>query len=194
MDKENTNSLSVGVDSVSKKPPKHGIIYLSSIPPYMNVSRIREIFGEFGTVGRVYLQLADKEHKKGWVELERKSVAKKVAALLNNTQVSNRKKSKQYDHIWNIKYLSSFKWAHLHERLIYEKAARRQKIREQIESAKEKSNIFSLNLNKGKKNKNYVNKEYEQLSSKNDATESKGKEMNVVSTEDRAKFLKGISW
>lgn len=44
----------------TKKPPKRGIIYLSSIPPYMNVTRIREFFSEFGTVGRVYLQLADK--------------------------------------------------------------------------------------------------------------------------------------
>lgn len=45
--------------SVQKKTPKRGIIYLSSIPPYMNVLRIREVFGEFGTIGRVYLQLAE---------------------------------------------------------------------------------------------------------------------------------------
>lgn len=45
--------------NVSKKKPKRGIIYLSSIPPYMNVTRIREYFGEFGTLGRVYLQLAE---------------------------------------------------------------------------------------------------------------------------------------
>lgn len=43
----------------TKKEPKRGIIYLSSIPPYMNVTKIREYFGEFGTVGRVFLQLAD---------------------------------------------------------------------------------------------------------------------------------------
>lgn len=43
-----------------KKQPKRGIIYLSTIPPYMNVSKIREVFSEFGTVGRVYLQLAEK--------------------------------------------------------------------------------------------------------------------------------------
>lgn len=43
----------------TKKEPKRGIIYLSSIPPYMNVVQIREYFGEFGTIGRVYLQLAD---------------------------------------------------------------------------------------------------------------------------------------
>lgn len=44
----------------TKKPPKRGIIYLSTIPPYMNVSKIREFFSEYGTVGRIYLQLADK--------------------------------------------------------------------------------------------------------------------------------------
>lgn len=44
----------------TNKTPKRGIIYLSSIPPYVNVSKIREVFSEFGTVGRVYLQLAEK--------------------------------------------------------------------------------------------------------------------------------------
>lgn len=42
------------------KPSKRGIIYLSSIPPYLNVSKIREVFGQFGKLGRVYLQLSDK--------------------------------------------------------------------------------------------------------------------------------------
>ncbi|KAJ8965180.1 hypothetical protein NQ314_004323 [Rhamnusium bicolor] len=136
----------------SKRPPKRGIIYLSTIPPYMNVSKIREVFGEYGQLGRVYLQLADpestlekkkkrniaKKFTEGWVEFERKSIAKKVAGLLNNTQVNNRKKSKQYDYIWNIKYLSNFKWTHLHERLAYEKAARRQKLRAEIQLAKKR--------------------------------------------------------
>lgn len=43
----------------NSKPPKKGIIYLSTIPPYMDVSRIREYFGEFGTVCRLYLQLGN---------------------------------------------------------------------------------------------------------------------------------------
>ncbi|KAJ8969480.1 hypothetical protein NQ314_001743 [Rhamnusium bicolor] len=65
-------------------------------------------FGEYGKLGHVYLKLADpastlekkkkrniaKKFTEGWVEFETKSIAKKVAALLNNTQVSNRKKSK----------------------------------------------------------------------------------------------------
>lgn len=44
----------------SSKPPKKGIIYLSAIPPYMNVTQIREYFDKFGKVERIYLQLGNK--------------------------------------------------------------------------------------------------------------------------------------
>lgn len=39
-----------------KKIRKRGIIYLSTIPPYMNVAKVREMFSQFGEVGRIYLQ------------------------------------------------------------------------------------------------------------------------------------------
>ncbi|KAG5876469.1 hypothetical protein JTB14_010158 [Gonioctena quinquepunctata] len=171
-EKEESESSTKKVEM--KKVPKRGIIYLSTIPPYMNVTLIKETFSKFGTVGRLFLQLADTESKdgkhktskkrtgrkftEGWVEFERKSVAKKVATFLNNTQVSNRKRSKQYDHMWNIKYLPNFKWTHLHERLAYEKAAKRQKVRAEIQLAKKKSTFFTLNLDKKHKS---LNKEYE---------------------------------
>lgn len=38
------------------KKRKKGIIYVSNIPKHMNVTRLREILGEFGKIGRVYLQ------------------------------------------------------------------------------------------------------------------------------------------
>jgi len=44
------------------KKVKRGIIYLSTIPKYMNITMIREIFSAYGKVGRVYLQLAEN----GW--------------------------------------------------------------------------------------------------------------------------------
>lgn len=44
------------------KKDKRGIIYLFTIPKYMNVTLIREMFSVYGKVGRVYLQLADN----GW--------------------------------------------------------------------------------------------------------------------------------
>lgn len=39
-----------------KKTGKKGIIYISQIPKHMNVTLIRELFENFGEVGRVYLQ------------------------------------------------------------------------------------------------------------------------------------------
>lgn len=154
------------------KPSKRGLIYLSSIPPYMNVTTVREVFGQFGKVGRVYLQLLDKgeskkkKHKvnkkftEGWVEFEKKCVAKRVATLLNNTQVSTRKKSKHYDYRWNIKYLSNFKWTHLHERLAYERAEKAKQFRNEVQLSKKKTNFFSVNI--GKKGE-VVNKEYDDM-------------------------------
>lgn len=202
----NIEDLELNEPSSSKAPTKkskRGIIYLSSIPPYMNVSKIREVFGEFGEIGRVYLQLGDKELKpnekkskkrivknkftEGWIEFQKKSVAKKVAEMLNNTQVSSRKKSKHYDCIWNIKYLSNFKWIHLNERLAYEKAARRQKLRAEIQLAKKKTNFFTSNLDKSKKKLNVVNKEYEKLG---DIIEpSKEEEINE---DNRKDFLQSL--
>jgi ESF2/ABP1 family protein len=42
----------------------------------------------------------------GWVEMEKKSVAKQIAAALNNTRIGYRKRSPLYDSLWSLKYLS----------------------------------------------------------------------------------------
>lgn len=63
-DLEDSSQNASDVDNISdsgnrlkkKKTRKRGIVYLSTIPPYMNVAKIREIFSEFGDVGRIYLQ------------------------------------------------------------------------------------------------------------------------------------------
>lgn len=60
MEEDNKSVCSMNSDEDTvKKKTKRGIIYLSTIPPYMNVIRIREFFQDFGKVGNVYLQLAD---------------------------------------------------------------------------------------------------------------------------------------
>ncbi|XP_011642349.2 activator of basal transcription 1-like [Pogonomyrmex barbatus] len=150
------------------KKVKRGIIYLSTIPKYMNITKIREIFSVYGKVGRVYLQLADNETQQsgkrkkrfkkiikhfteGWVEFESKKVAKFVAQTLNNTQISTRKKSRFYDIMWNIKYLPRFKWIHLSERLAYERAIHKQRLLTEIAQAKREVNFFSYNVDRSKK-------------------------------------------
>ncbi|KAF7993987.1 hypothetical protein HCN44_011256 [Aphidius gifuensis] len=155
---------------VNEKRKKRGIVYLSSIPRFMNVTKVREIFSEYGKIDRVYLQLApteieqkgEKKIKKkkkvaskhfteGWVEFESKKIAKHVAATLNNTQISSRKKSKFYDVMWNIKYLPRFKWLHLTERLSYERAVRKQRISAEIAQVKREVNFFAQNIDSSKK-------------------------------------------
>lgn len=51
------NESLLSLDNTVKKRKK-GIIYLSSIPKYMNVTKLRELLGEYGEIGRVYLQPA----------------------------------------------------------------------------------------------------------------------------------------
>lgn len=54
-----TDDIDNNTSENSQKKPKRGIIYLSTIPPYMNVTKIREIFGQYGEIGRVYMALAE---------------------------------------------------------------------------------------------------------------------------------------
>lgn len=38
------------------KTPEPGVIYLSRIPALMNVKTIKDIFGQYGEIGKVFLQ------------------------------------------------------------------------------------------------------------------------------------------
>lgn len=87
----------------------------------------------------------------GWVEFEKKKVAKMVAANLNNKQIGTRKRSRYYDMIWNIKYIPRFKWIHLSERLAYERAAMKQRLRAEISQAKREAHYLQSNVEKSKK-------------------------------------------
>lgn len=154
---ENDEESLIKPDKARKKE-KRGIIFLSTIPKFMNVTKVREIFGEFGEVDRVFLQPEEQKHgpkkkkkpskhfTEGWVEFKKKKVAKQVAAHLNNKQIGGRKRSKFYDFIWNIKYLPRFKWVHLSERLAYERAVRKQRMTTEIAQAKRVANFFSQNV------------------------------------------------
>lgn len=39
-----------------RKPPEPGVIYLSKIPALMNVKTIRDIFSQYGEIGKIFLQ------------------------------------------------------------------------------------------------------------------------------------------
>jgi len=159
------------------KKRKKGLIYVSNLPKHMNVTRIREYLGQYGNIGRVYLQpdrtamCRSKKRKnmarhfsEGWIEFLSKTIAKQVAAKLNNTQIGTRKKSKFYDSLWCMKYLPSFKWVHLSERLAYEQAVYKKRLMAEISQARKETDFFQQNLDKSEsikkleKKKNKKNK------------------------------------
>uniref|UniRef100_A0A803MGS7 RRM domain-containing protein n=1 Tax=Chenopodium quinoa TaxID=63459 RepID=A0A803MGS7_CHEQI len=84
------------------------------------------------------------EFSEGWVEFADKHVAKKVANMLNGEQMGGKKRSQFFYDIWNIKYLSKFKWDDLTEETTYNNAIREQKLRMEI-SAGNKERDFYLN-------------------------------------------------
>ncbi|GKE50590.1 pre-rRNA-processing protein ESF2, partial [Tanacetum coccineum] len=52
-----------------------------------------------------------------------KNVAKRIASMLNGEEIGGKKKSQFYYDVWNIKYLSKFKWDHLTEEIALELSA-----------------------------------------------------------------------
>lgn len=143
---------------------KRGVIYIARIPPRMTPSKMKVLLSDFGEITRVYLVEEDttlrkqrnkekgkknvrgrKRYIEGWVEFAKKRIAKDVAASLNNQRISNRKGNVHYDDLWNIRYLSKFKWSHLTEKVAYERRVREQKLRIEMMQAR-KDNVNYTNL------------------------------------------------
>jgi ESF2/ABP1 family protein len=141
-----------------KRIPKPGVVYISRVPPYMQLSHIKTLLSQHGVVLRIYGQEEQKylkerrrikgkdrriKYVKAWAEFSRKKIARQVADNLNNTMMGGKKRSKYAADLWNIKYLSKFKWHHLTERLTAEKATRNVRIRESLGQQK-RENEFIL--------------------------------------------------
>ncbi|KAG0710098.1 Activator of basal transcription 1 [Chionoecetes opilio] len=179
---DHTPLLSQDAEHSMEERPKRrkpGIVYLSSIPPNMNVAKMREYFSKFGALDRMFLQAMDKDSSKGskvkkfkknlhftegWLEFKSKRKAKQVHMYLNNQAVGGKRKNPQYDTLWNIKYLPRyktvplfrFKWAYLKQRLEYEREVMRQRMGAEISQVtKETDHFLKLSdiSNKKKKRK-----------------------------------------
>lgn len=58
MEADDANSLDASESVISDenvKRKKPGIIYLSTLPPFMNISKLRQLLCKFGEIGRSYL-------------------------------------------------------------------------------------------------------------------------------------------
>ncbi|KAK4253369.1 hypothetical protein QN277_010688 [Acacia crassicarpa] len=62
--------------------------------------------------------------------------------MLNGEQRGGKKRSAFYYDLWNIKYLSKFKWDDLTEELAIKKAVREQKLAVELSAAKRERNFY----------------------------------------------------
>ncbi|KAI3944277.1 hypothetical protein MKW98_016507 [Papaver atlanticum] len=152
----------------AKKARYRGVCYMSRIPPQMDPVKLRQVLSQHGEIDRIYLvpeikqQLPQQVNRKkagdfrgqgfteGWVEFTNKRVAKRTANKLNGEQMGGRKKSSFFYDIWNIKYLSKFKWEDLMEEIAYKHALREQKVALEIAAAKRARNFYMDKVDKSK--------------------------------------------
>lgn len=142
------------------------MIYIARIPPRMTPNKVKSLLSSFGEVTRVYLVEENpnarkrrrknggssrKKHIEGWVEFQSRKIAKQVARELNNTPISIQKHNPHYGDIWNLKYLRKFQWAHLTEKVAYERRVREQKIRLEMMQAKKENSDYKNLVEKGEK-------------------------------------------
>jgi len=139
------------------KLKKRGVCYLSRVPPHLKPLKLRQILSQHGEILRIYLAPEDpairmrrkraggnrgKEYTEGWVEFAKKSVAKRVASMLNGEHMGGKKRSAHYYDLWNIKYLRKFKWDNLIEEIAYKNAVREQKLAMEISVAKKERDFY----------------------------------------------------
>ncbi|KAJ1412722.1 RNA-binding domain superfamily [Sesbania bispinosa] len=130
----------------AEKADKRGVCYLSRIPPHMDHVKLRHILSQFDYAAEVPSKRSrgsrDQLFAEGWVEFANKSVAKKVANMLNGEQIGGKKRSSFYYDLWNIKYLSKFKWDDLTEELALKRAIKEQKLRLELSAAKKERDSY----------------------------------------------------
>jgi len=156
-------------ENFNEKLRRRGVLYFSRIPPRMGPAKMKSLMTDFGVVTRVYLVEEDKTVRKrrlralgkskssggkryteGWVEMECKKVAKRIAMALNNTPITNQKRNVHYGDMWNIKYLKKFQWSHLTEKVAYERRIREQKMRLEMMQARKENHEYSTLVEAGK--------------------------------------------
>jgi len=172
-DGENTTVSTPDDDNVldiptrrTKKKVEPGVIFISFLPENMTPLHLKQIFEKYGEVGRIFLQPEEFQARKvkprynkgsfseGWIEMSDKRLAKRLAITLNNTLITDGKKSKWKDHTWSVKYLHRFRWDHLTERLAYEREVKRKRMRVEYARSKKESAAFQANVETNKRIQN----------------------------------------
>lgn len=170
-DREQDNEENKTAKPLLKKPKKNktGVIYFSSLPPYLKPSALKSLLTQrgFGPITKVFLTpyvppssrhtgaAPPKKNRRrmytdGWVEFASKRTAKICAQTLNATIVGGKKGGWYHDDIWNMKYLRGFKWADLMEQVQRERREAEAKRRIEDARARKEEKAFLAGVEKGK--------------------------------------------
>lgn len=145
-------------DNPESKQRKSGVLYFSRIPPKFTPTRLQEYFERYapGMIGRVHCtrnknsKTIENRYSEGWLEVKRKKVAKALVARFDNAPVGGKKRDYTSSVLWNIKYLSSFKWVHLMEQLQYERNISMHRMNAEIAQARRVAAHFEEQIDKGR--------------------------------------------
>ncbi|EJS41880.1 esf2p [Saccharomyces arboricola H-6] len=162
-----TEKLRQLVKAKADKKSKHktGVVYFSSIPPYMKPAKMRQILTRFGEVDRLFLKRENDQkykqrvkgggnkknkYEEGWAEFIKKRDAKLCAVTLNGNIIGGKKGTFYHDDILNVKYLPGFKWADLTEQIARENDIRQAKLEMEISQANKLNADFIRNVEQSK--------------------------------------------
>lgn len=143
-------------------PP--GVVYLSSLPPYLKPSALRNILAQrgFSPITRLFLTPASK-HKRGgrkssrqlytegWIEFASKRTAKRCASALNAQLVGGKKGGFYHDDLWNMKYLRGMAWEELMAGIREEKREEEGRKDEERRRIASETKAFVEGVERGKK-------------------------------------------
>jgi len=122
----------------------------------------------------------------GWVEFSNKHVARNVATTLNNTQVGGKRRSPWYSELWNIKYLPRFTWGLLNERLAYERAIHKSRLRTEVAIVKRETEHFARSVRQAKREKKLKSKNTKDETVQAEVGSSQLREVKTLTTVDHS--------
>lgn len=158
---ERKKKIQQEAEEAMKAIKKSGVVYMSTIPPYMKPIKVKQILERFGEVTRIYLSPEDpqaykrrvksggnrkKKFTEGWAEFKHKKDAKLAVDALNGNPLGGKKGSFYHDDIMNLKYLPKFKWHDLTEQIALEAQERQEKLKAEIAQATKENRVFIDNV------------------------------------------------
>ncbi|KAL5336400.1 hypothetical protein BJX70DRAFT_390019 [Aspergillus crustosus] len=126
--------------SLKKKKP--GVIYFSSLPPYLKPFALKSLLEHrgFSPITKGRRSNKRKMYADGWI----------CAETLNATIVGGKKGGWYHDDVWSIRYLHSFTWDNLTETINRERAERIAQRRIEDTRARKEDKVFLDGVEKGK--------------------------------------------